>query len=366
MNADPLDAGWLEARRRELGADPVLLEKAVRCLNLVAALRRQGLNFLFKGGTALLVILPDPGRLSIDVDIATDLEPEVLEEALKAVVAGTEFTSCRLVERETQAGKPVPKLHYELEYDPLVYQRRGYILLDVILEEPGYADTYRHIGASFYTPADPPEVRIPTVNSSLGDKLAALAPTTTGIPFGVAKELPRAKQLFDVGRLVEAADDPAEMAVAFARSVAQESRFAGKVYSPAEVAGDLLSFARLVSMLDLRGAVEDERTREIRDGVKRLAGYVLGGQSYTHARSAKEDAARAAFCAELLQRGLTDRQLWNTVRRVANTEVERLPELLNAVRPGGDFAFVRRLRRAAPVAAIYWCACLAPEVFQGL
>lgn len=34
--------------------------------------------------------------------------------------------------------------------------------------------------------------------------------------------------------------------------------------------------------------------------------------------------------------------------------------------PLDDFAFVHRLRRVAPVAAIYWCACLAPEAFRNL
>lgn len=363
---DRLDAEWLDATRQELGADPVILEKAVRCLDLVAALRREGLDFLLKGGTALLLLLPRPGRLSIDVDIAAEVAPEVLAMVLSAVVARGAFTGYRLVERETRAGKPIPKLHYELEYEPVVYQRRGYILLDVVLEEPDYTTVTRSLATRFYTPTNPPAVRLPTVNSSLGDKLAAIAPTTTGIPWGAGKELPRAKQLFDVGRLVGAADDPGEMIEAFACSVEQESRFAETAYSALAVAEDLVNFARLVSMLDLRGAVEDDHTREVRAGVQRLASYVLGGEHYTHARAAKADAACAAFCAGLVRRGLADRRLWEAVRRVASREVERLPELLEAARPTGNFAFVHRLRRGAPEAAVYWCAYLAPEVFAGL
>ena len=285
--------------------------------------------------------------------------------ALAAVVASETFTGYRLVERKTRAGKSIPKLHYELEYEPVVYQRRGYILLDVVLEEPGYATVTQPVVTRFYVPTNPPDVRLPTVNSSLGDKLVALAPATTGIPWGVGKELPRAKQLFDVGRLVEAADDPEEIIDAFTCSVEQENHFAETAYSVEAVAEDLVNFARLVSMLDLRGAVENDHTREVRAGVKRLASYLLGGERYTHARAAKADAARAAFCAGLVRQGLADRRLWEVVRRVASREMERLPDLLEAVGPTGDFAFVRRLRRGAPGAAVYWCAYLAPEIFEG-
>ncbi len=329
-------------------------------------LRRWGkLDFLLKGGTALLVLLPRPARLSIDVDIAVEVGAGVLEMALSAVVDRKGFTGYHLVERETRADKPIPKLHHELEYEPVVYQRRGYILLGMVLEEPGYATVARPVATRFYTSANPPDVRLPTINSILGDKLVALAPATTGIPWGLGKELSRAKQLFDVGCLVDAADDPREMINAFICSVEQESRFAGTSYAVEAVVEDLVSFARLVSTLDLKGAIEDDHTREVRAGVKRLGSYLLGGERYTHARAAKADAARAAFCAKLVQQDTADRQLWETVRRVASTEVTRLPDILEAVAPTGDFAFVRRLYRGAPEAAVYWCAYLAPQVFAG-
>ena len=40
-------------------------------------------------------------------------------------------------------------------------------------------------------------VRIPDVNSILGDRLTAFAPHTTGIPFGIDKELEIIKQLYN-------------------------------------------------------------------------------------------------------------------------------------------------------------------------
>ncbi|MFA6681104.1 MAG: hypothetical protein WCS35_03650, partial [Sphaerochaeta sp.] len=48
---------------------------------------------------------------------------------------------------------------------------------------------------------------VPSVNCILGDKLTAFAPHTTGIPFGVDKELEIIKQLYDVSVLVDAHDN---------------------------------------------------------------------------------------------------------------------------------------------------------------
>lgn len=54
-------------------------------------------------------------------------------------------------------------------------------------------------------------VRIPDVNSILGDKLTAFAPHTTGIRFGVDKELEIIKQLYDCYTLSREMTNYAEM-----------------------------------------------------------------------------------------------------------------------------------------------------------
>lgn len=48
---------------------------------------------------------------------------------------------------------------------------------------------------------------LPDKNCILGDKLTAFAPHTTGIPFGVDKELEIIKQLFDCWTLLQEMDD---------------------------------------------------------------------------------------------------------------------------------------------------------------
>ena len=67
---------YTESHIRELQAasrsDPGLIERTLYAFGLLEALRRVGLEFTFKGGTSLLLLLPYPKRLSTDIDIVVD------------------------------------------------------------------------------------------------------------------------------------------------------------------------------------------------------------------------------------------------------------------------------------------------------
>jgi predicted nucleotidyltransferase component of viral defense system len=52
------------------GADKILIEKTIRALTLLEGIATSELNFIFKGGTALMLMQEEkPKRLSIDIDI---------------------------------------------------------------------------------------------------------------------------------------------------------------------------------------------------------------------------------------------------------------------------------------------------------
>ena len=55
--------------QEEFKVDPELAQRAVFALGLVEALRKAGLDFLFKGGSSLMLAFEVPKRLSTDVDI---------------------------------------------------------------------------------------------------------------------------------------------------------------------------------------------------------------------------------------------------------------------------------------------------------
>ena len=69
---------------------------------------------------------------------------------------------------------------------------------------------------------EPVIVTCPAIECLLGDKLTAFAPHTTGIQYGLGKELDIAKQLFDIGLLFDVAGDIELVSVAFETIAAQE------------------------------------------------------------------------------------------------------------------------------------------------
>lgn len=53
---------WIDRHRRQLGnCDPGILEKCVHALTLLGYLVESGLPFIFKGGTSLLLHIPQCG-----------------------------------------------------------------------------------------------------------------------------------------------------------------------------------------------------------------------------------------------------------------------------------------------------------------
>ena len=85
---------WLQEQKDALQVQDVRnLEKCALALELVARLRKAGLEFIFKGGTSLLLLTDQPRRLSIDVDILCLESLEKLEEVLDKVVGQPFFCS---------------------------------------------------------------------------------------------------------------------------------------------------------------------------------------------------------------------------------------------------------------------------------
>ena len=74
---------YMEEHIRELQAaskgDPGLIERTLYAFGLLEALVRVGMKFTFKGGTSLLLLLPNPKQLSTDIDIVVDPDIDVTD-----------------------------------------------------------------------------------------------------------------------------------------------------------------------------------------------------------------------------------------------------------------------------------------------
>ncbi len=103
------------------------------------------------------------------------------------------------------------------------------VMLDVVAERQViHALESKPIVTGFLIPEREVKVKLPTVESLLGDKLTAFPPTTTGVPLRRADGTPgdvvqAAKQLFDVGLHFQAAANGAEVIATCRRAHAVES-----------------------------------------------------------------------------------------------------------------------------------------------
>jgi hypothetical protein len=73
INKKEISVDWLErASKNHRNADKILAEKVIRALLLLEGLIIQGIPFVFKGGTALMLHFSSTRRLSIDIDIIVE------------------------------------------------------------------------------------------------------------------------------------------------------------------------------------------------------------------------------------------------------------------------------------------------------
>ena len=209
--------------------DKNLIEKVIRALSLLEMLVGAGCPLVFKGGTALMLILGKSAhRLSIDIDVICPPGTNI-EDYLKAF-ADFGFTDLELVERKQRNDANIPKSHSKFFYQ-IAYRNdtdaQSYILLDVLYEDVHYSRTRQiAIDSPFIRlEGEPLMVTVPSAEDILGDKLTAFAPNTTGIPYyknGKSCSMEIAKQLYDVGRLFENVSDLQITSQAFRKIAAVE------------------------------------------------------------------------------------------------------------------------------------------------
>lgn len=104
-----------------------------------------------------------------------------------------------------------------------------HIILDVLFEENHYSSiVLKEINNELLVIKEPRTyVTVPNVNCILGDKLTAFAPHTTGIPFGVDKEMEIMKQMYDISTLIDVIDDFTEVRDTYKKFVKAEIAYRG-------------------------------------------------------------------------------------------------------------------------------------------
>lgn len=182
--------------------DPGLIERTLYAFGLLEALATVGLDFVFKGGTSLLLLLPKPKRLSTDIDIVVNPGTDIADYIERASHI---FPFTAMEEQERIGRNNIVKKHFKFTYDSPVRRGPLYILLDVLFEENHYERLVEKEISSelLLTEGENLRVKLPSIDCVLGDKLTAFAPYTTGIPLRKKKDLEVIKQFYDVSTLIE-------------------------------------------------------------------------------------------------------------------------------------------------------------------
>jgi hypothetical protein len=289
-----LSAEWIAEKRQKYGKDPGLMESMIHALYLLEQLQLTGLDFIFKGGTSLVLLMEAPKRFSVDIDIIINpkINREELEMFLSKIEASSGFIRIELDEKRSYKDG-ISKAHYKFIYTSnfsnknakgrVISNPEREILLDVLFAENPYPLIIeRALNTEWLLQTeDPVIVKTPDINSIAGDKLTAFAPNTTGIPYNTEKEKEILKQLFDVGCLFHLITDMAVLKKSFIESAKNEITYRPekKINSVELVLNDIIETALLIARKDiLKTDGEKAKFNEIKTGIYQFRHFVFQGK----------------------------------------------------------------------------------------
>jgi len=332
---------WLYKVKKDFPAvDPTILEKTIYAFELVGSLVNEGLEFIFKGGTSLLLLLPEPKRLSIDADIIVNTSQQDLENKFNRILKKSKF-SAWIEDPRTKSN--IPKKHYKFFYSSTINpQLKSYVLLDVLFQNNPYPKIEsKSIEIPYLKIETDISINIPSINSILGDKLTAFAPNSTGIAFGINKAMEINKQLFDIGSLFNISDDIEEIKDSFNNFVMLESEYRGKQFSTNDVIIDIVEISFIISQINLKGGFKNKVTDEFLQGMKSLRSHLISG-SY-NLEDVKINAAKTAFCVSAFNKKVDYLELKNYgINKIKQSNLT------------DDLQILERLKNIIPEAYYYW------------
>ncbi|GAB4321192.1 MAG: hypothetical protein Kow00127_13550 [Bacteroidales bacterium] len=280
---------WLERFEKQEAhkrIDKIILEKMIYALHLLESLKANGLKFVFKGGTSLLLLLKEESRFSIDVDIICKAGKKDIEKILNKVIDTSRFTSWELDEHRSYL-PGVPKAHYKFSFDTN-QQGSGTILLDILIEDSIYpAHIEMPVKAKWIETDAETVVTVPTIDAITGDKLTAFAPNTIGIPFFKGKDkqpfsMEICKQLFDLSRLFEHIADVEMVARSFKAFAKREIHYWKRIspenkLTPGKVLQDIINTCLIISKRGVGSVDEKQKFAELQKGIRAFDRFLISG-----------------------------------------------------------------------------------------
>jgi len=343
-----LNIDWInEASAKNNKADKILVEKVVRALLLLEGLSESGMKFIFKGGTALMLMQGSTKRLSIDIDIIIPTKEVELDKIFEKIIKDKEFTRFELQERKVIS--TIKKEHYKFHYVPVykTAQAEEYVLLDILFEKPQYQQINSlDIDSTFvFQNGSPILVQAPGFDDILGDKLTAFAPNTTGIPYekaGVSRAMEIVKQLYDIGNIFEQVKEPTVTAITFHSFAKTEMGYRKIDGDTKMVLHDILDTSLTIST---RGKLGKGNLDALMQGISQLKQFIFS-ENY-HIENAIIHASRAAYIAAIIMAEE------NALNRF--TDPMEIKDL-SITNP--QYNKLNKLKKSNPEAFFYWFSAL--------
>lgn len=345
---------WLDAFKKQKEhkrIDKAILEKMIYSLHLLERIKTNGLDFVFKGGTSLLLLLEEGNRFSIDIDIICNTEREILENILNKVIDSSNFKSFELDEhRSYQSG--VPKAHYSFSFDSATKGKySGTILLDVLIEDSIYPElTKKPIQTKWVETEGETPITLPSIDAITGDKLTAFAPNTVGIPYFKGKDqqpfsMEICKQLFDLSKLfekIESIETVAQSFKAFAEQEIEYRKTETSDLTPAKVLQDTIDTCLILAKKGSGSPDEKSKFTELQKGIRAFGtGFLMVGNFRID--DAVPAAARIAYLsAKILHKELSAIEYFNG-QDIKDLTIENQ-----------DWNFLNRLKRQPDKSSFYY------------
>ena len=254
-----------------------LTQRAIYALGMVEALCKVGLDFVFKGGSSLMLLFKTPKRLSTDVDILVSPDCDI-DEYIKKASEIFPFVSCEESIRKTT--KSISKKHFRIHYQSPKNSKTFSVIVDVLFSNNNYKKTEMvpiNGGLLLSDETNDLMVKIPTHECLLADKLTAFAPHTIGINFynddySNDKRLEVIKQFYDVASLFDLGGDFILLRDTYYLIAKDEIMYRGKTIDVRECLID--SFNSALSILSLGKFYPDDYVNFV-NGFKRISEHVI-------------------------------------------------------------------------------------------
>lgn len=297
INNETHTIDWILGLRNKLGKriDPKLIEKVIWALTLLEQLKIKGLNFTFKGGTALLLATEKPKRFSIDIDIITEHTEKEITAVLQKIVEEQIFLDWE-DDNNRKHTPDAPIGHFKAYYKSVVDGNIEPILLDLLYTTNPYPEVrelpIKHPWLS--TSKEEVIITMPTFDAILGDKLTAFAPKTTGILYNKNRPVEIIKQLYDIAFLFDNITNLEIVRSSYNKVVKEEIGFRKLDITANEVLEDTWKASYTLAERDTKS----EGFNHLQLGIRNFTNFTIDRFSIDEAITA---AAKVAYLIKLIQ-----------------------------------------------------------------